>query len=397
MGSNLMLMSGGSKIELLPFLQGGSGRYMYWLVCNGYTVAVPTTQYVAVMDTGADDAIIASIELPAGKNFSSLFYRAVDQCVYVCAIGWYAKIDADPASGTFNTVIANATYNFSSAGGPSSNYLPFPLDFISTGGSQAEVPGVTGKIPEFVTSDGLASAVAIRMGGHSNWPAVIYYHHSQLIAANNHLFKVVKSPSVNFPNVDYTIYPHTGGGLHNDLNPTGNPIRFGNFIVFSTGSQAYLMSLESSLSQILGSFQTLGAVNRTIQEYCPNAPNKLFFTAQITENIISVLSWAEGTYQLTDLGDINRAAYKDTNESGAAALIYNPYSGRLYCMANNNSNLTGVSKVHVYDPTEAVLNDMYVRTVTVGEFKSDARVSVQSFNTVCMNRTRIYEYNDVFI
>lgn len=384
----------------LPFLFGGSGRYMYWLVCNNYITASPTTQSVAVMDTGADDAIITTITLTAGKNFSSLFYRAVDQTVYVLGVGWIDIIDANPDSGTFNTILSSNSFSMGAVTAPVSMYLPWPLDFLTTGGSQSSI--VNGSsLPRWYSTDyNTYSALWPRFSGHSNWPNSVYYHESQLIWTNNHLVRVNFDSSNNYTFYPYSFEMHSGGGAFNDLNgQIGPPIRFGNFQILSTSGNAYLVPIENVSNPIITEpFPTIGAANRPIQEYCPNAPGKLFFTAGISNNIISVINFTPGTFAITDGGDIDRTSYKDTNENGACALIYNPYSGRLYCQANNNANVSGVSLVHVYDPTQALLSNMYVRTVTVGEFKSDLRASVSTYwNTVCMNRTRIYEYKDVTI
>jgi hypothetical protein len=388
-------LSGAVNPDPLPFNFGGDGRYMYFLVCNGYTTASPTTQTVKVLDTDTD-TVVETITLAANKDFASIFYRAVDQTVRVIGNNWVDIIDADPASVDFNTVITSEAWTLGAVTRTTGMYLPYPFDWLTSGGSQTKLnDGATP--PAFTTRNGVFTDAQIRFGGHSNYPNTVYYHQSNLILTNRNYFKVLNAVSVNTPAFPYSFHGHTGGGVHNDLNAGyAYPIRFGNFHILATSGNVYLMSLETPISQILTQpFPTIAAVNRPIQEYCPNAPNRLFFTSQTTNNFLSVIQFS-GT-GITDLGDIDRAGYKDTNESGASDLFYNPYSGKLYCPSNNNLNLSGVSLVHIYDPTESSLGDMYQGSVSIGEFKSESRAAALGINTVCMNRTRIFEYQDVTI
>lgn len=389
-------------MEPLPFLTGGSGRYMYWLVANNYTTGSPTAQSVAVMDVATNDTIVATISLTSSKNFSSLFYRAVDKTVHVVGNNWVDVIDANEASGTLNTKIASRAWALGSASYILGSYLPEPFDFFSSGGTHAKILGGR-NFPLFKSADGRFDLSAepsnpIRLGGHSNTSNIIYYQISQVLQANKIQIKVYNAKSKVMPNVDYSFAADGQAGWYNDLQAINFPvIRFGNFIVVSTGSQAYVMHQDSIGSPLLFPFLTLGVSNRTYHTYCPNAPYKLFFTGQMTDNKITVVGIDVGGKQLIDLGDIDRAAYKDTNESGANVMLYNPHSGRLYVQGNNNLNVTGVTKVHVYDPTRTNLEDMYVRSVVVGEMKSDSRVSVTAQNTCCMNRTQIFEYPNILI
>jgi hypothetical protein len=385
-------LSGAVNPEPLPFNYGGDGRYMYFLVCNLYTIASPTTQSVKVLDTDTD-TVVETITLTANKDFASIFYRAVDQTVHVVGTNWVDVIDADPSSDDFNTIIDSRTWTLSGLTAATGTYLPYPFDIFTSGGASVQISGGE-TVPKFLTSDGDIEA-NIRLGGHSNSINVHYYHLSNIISANRTLIKVINARSKNC-NKDYSFAAHIGGGWTGDLQGFVAPvIMFGNFMVASTGGNIYLLSNENITSSIIGAFGSAATANRSFQEYCPNAPDKLFFTSQITNNFISVFEF--GDKELVDLGDIDRASYKDTNESGANALIYNPYSGKLYCQANANTNTSGVTLVHIYDPTEAVLGDMYQGSVTIGEFKSDARSGAQGLNTVCMNRTRIFEYQDITI
>lgn len=383
-------------IEPLPFNYGGNGRYIYVLNSNNYTTASPTTQYVKVMDTGASDAVIATITLTASKRFASIHYRSVDQCVYVLGLNWYDKIDADPASGTFNTILTSSAITNGSMAYIIGSYLPYPFDFFTSGGTHMAVPGGA-EFPLYnSTHSGYdfsgETSNAIRLGGHSNASNIIYYHISQVIQSNKIQIKVTNQQSTTMPNVTYSFQADPQSGWYNDLQAQNFPvIRFRDFIPVSTDGVAYALMTDAIGSPLIFPFFNMTVSNRTYHTYCPNAHDKLFFTSQITDNKIQVVEIDSVNKRYNSLGTIDRAAYKDTNESGANQMLYSPYSGRLYVMANNNSNLTGVSLIHIYDPTQSVAS-MYVRSISVGELKSEYRVSVFAQNTMCMNRTPIYEY-----
>lgn len=392
--SNLMLMSGGEIMSSLPFMEGGNKRYIYKLCPNGYTAAVPTTQYVAIIDT-ADDSV-TYITLAGSKNFSSIFYRAVDETVHVVGNGWVDVIDVNPASGTFHTITASRAWSTSSASYIAGSYLPYPFDFWSTGGAHAAILG-GGIVPNFRSSDGRYEA-PVRLCGHSNTQNMIYYHLSQVLSINKSPIKVLNTPSENNPNVTYSFMADPQTGIYNDLQAVNFPVyRFGNFLVVSTNTQVYVLHKESLTSHLLCAFITIAPANRSFQCYCPNAPLKLFFADQITVNQLSVVEFDYANKRLNDLGDLDRAAYKDTNESGCDGMIYSPYSGKLYVFSGNNLNVASCKKVHIYDPTLAV-GSMYQSSLTLNyEFKSENRASVSALNTQCQNGTPIWEYPDVLI
>ncbi len=377
----------------MPFYYGGTGRYMYILIVNGYTTAVPTQQYVSIIDTDASDAVIDTINLSLSKNFSSIFYRAVDSTVHVVGTNWETVIDAGEGRGTLHTKLASRAWSMASASGQIGSYLPYPLDFFSSGGSQAKLPGASSDVPIYTSPDGRYTGNNIRMGGHSNTPNMIYYHVSQTIAVNRSNIHVTNTPSPLMANVSYSMEADPQFGYYGDLQTIVAPVyRFMNFYVVSTGNTVYLLNDKINSNILWTMTPAMGATDRTYQAYCPNARDKLFFTSQTTQNIISVVELDSINKRLNNLGDINRAAYKDTNEAGCGGLMYNPRSGRLYALGHNNINTTGVSKLHVYDPTQSSLASMYVRTVTVGELMGESRASITALNQMCMNRTPIYEY-----
>lgn len=374
-----------------PFLWGGSGRYLYVLNC--------ADQDVSVIDCDSDTEI-TQIALTAGKDFASCHYRAIDQTVIVCGLNWIAKIDANPASGTFNTVILDQAHSYNSASYIVGTYLPYPFDFFSSGGTQCEVPGGNKPYAFMSPNSRFSNANFFRVGGHSNTFNMVYYHHSGVLMSNKIQFKL-KDRMLNknkalFSAQRWFLEAEPDFGWYQDLQSINFPaIKFGNFYIVVTDANVYLM-WDSAYSIILNTLSTIGVgANRSHSEWCPNA-QKLFIAPKITSNVMSVVTIDYANRALVDAGDITRTAYKATNEAGCD-LMFNPYNGKLYVRAHNNSLTTGVNLVHVYDPMESVLADMYQGSITVGEMQSATRASTNAQNTWCFNRTRCYEYPNVRI
>lgn len=376
--------------EEIPFLQGGDGRYL-WALCT-------RAQTLNVWDLSSYTRTV--VTLAVGKDFSSGFYRAVDQTVRCVGNGWVDVVDINPNSGTFLTVIKSEAWTTGSAGYIIGSYLPFPLDFWTTGGSQAALnDGLP--TPKFITKDGRYTN-AIRIGGHSNTINIIYYHHSKVINVNKSNYKINRAArhpkqSLNVMDTDYVFELDSNGLPYNDLQSSNYPVtRFGNFYIAMTDTNAYLMSIEGPHSHILHTLSTLGVgANRTMSLWCPNA-KKMIACPGITSNIFSVVSIDKANKVLVDDGDVNRAAYKATNEAGCGGLVYSPYTGNFYLAAHANVATTGLDKIHEYNPNNAV-GSMYVQSLTSDELDSSNRSSISALNIMGLNMTPVWEYPEEFI
>lgn len=373
------------KVWNYPVNLGGDYRYAYVLNAGDQTVSV--------IDCSTD-TVVATITLTSGKDFVSLFYRPLNRHVYVLGYNSYIEeIDADSGSATFNTIVASYSFGFSSVSPIIASYLPPPFDIITVGGTSKTLEGNDVKIWKHIKSDGrFPSTAHFRMGGHSNTPNIVYYHRSGVIQANKQIYRVTGNN--NYRNtLPYYIERHPTSLPYNDLQAINTPvILFSNFCFVATGNNIYALDTTNAGSGLM-IYDTgnLTASSRTIQEYCPNTPGKIYFASQITDNTIDIFTIDYNNMALSLEETIDRSAYKATNESGANFLGYNPYNGRLYAQANNNSNVTGVNKIHVYDPTAAV-GSRYVKSITVGEMKSSSRASTYALNTMCFNGLRLYEY-----
>lgn len=378
----------------IPWIWGGDGRYMYNLNAQDQTVSV--------ID-GSTDTVISTITLTAGKDFASIFYRSLYHEVHVAGLNWVAIIDGDPDSGTFNTIIFSGAAPNYNLGYVSGAYLPFPIDNLLIGGSTVDIVGPhPNNNQSIVTSDRRYS------GGAGHGHSLIqnqYLTPSGYLYSFDFVFKLKRRNSnglipttfFNGSSTQYYLERALNKAPYHDLLGQNFPvIQFGNFCWVVSGTNLYMLAQESAQSNIFifkNSFLT--SFQRAFQEYCPNSPNRLFWTDQngVTKIFVCLMSY--DNKDMTLEGTIDRAAYKDTNEQGANVMMYNPYNGRMYVQANNNNQQnTGVGLVHVYDPTQAVAS-MYIKSIAVGQMKSASRVSVTGLNTFCMNRTRLYEYPNI--
>lgn len=374
----------------IPINVGGSGRYMYNLNCGDQTVSV--------ID-GATDTVISTITLTSSKAFASLFYRSLDQSVWVLGLNYFDRIDANEASGTFNTIVESGATIIDIAGGAS--YLTWPLDVITSLSLNFRwvpvkyINNSTEAQKDYLWSFN-SSIVGQVTGGHHFGLNSRLHPKSKLIeltrnqAINTRFGKVLdRSKNINV-NSPYTL---TGVYHPSDLDDSAAAsYAFGNFRLCTTSGAVYLIYTAYSYSAIVFLPAVGFGAGVYFQEYCPNA-GRVFWASKVTYVRTSSFNIGKGTY--TSVGINDRAAYKATNEDATEDMMYNPYNGKLYVQGKRHSTLTtGVNKVHVYDPT-AVLASMYLSSITVGEMASTLRHGNYSLNAFCMNRTRYWEAPEV--
>lgn len=385
----------------IPIDIGGTGRYIY--VLNSLD------QTVSILDTDASDAVIATLTLTASKNFCFLFYRSVDHAVYVLGTSYYNKIDADDNSGTLNTIVASGTCSETSPG--NSSYVTWPFDILANG---AGGPSGTDRWYPFfnLIADNTYNrnyynyyernkSLGQLTFGHSPGRNVRLHPRSKLLenSYNNGPISIRFARMLHWSKDVQTDGPFT---LVENYAPADLSITmvasyvFGNFIMCNTNGAVYLQSTKYNLSPLLPTGNISGGISGGLNflEYAANA-GKVFWGWKnaLGSPRMTVHTVGPGTY--TTIGTIDRTAYKDTNETCTQDIMYNPHSGRIYVQGMGSSSTTGVAKIHVYDPTQAVLASMYLRSITVGEQMSTLRVGNTSLNSMCMNRTRYWEAPDV--
>lgn len=387
--------SANQPVSNIPIVLGGDGRYMYWL-CAG-------DQTVAVLD--CSNHTVSTIALTAGKTFSMLFLVAQDRVVYVLGISYFNKIDIDPASGSFHTVVASGATLI--ADPKNFSYVPFPFHSLAGIGSPMFIPvehlNDTNYFLKWFSKDGRYSGdpISSLTNGAGIAPFnVRLYPKSKLISyegiALMDFYKIYPSHRNVKTTTLFTLrgVDNISSDLYLDTIAT---YVFGNFLVGGTSGALYILSKDYCYTPIwyFPAGSTMGGSSKLFFEYAPNS-KKLFVASKVATNLkIDVYDLPFNSIP-TLAGTIDRTAYKATNESATGDMIYNPYNGLLYVMAQSNSSTTGVNLVHRYDPTQAVAS-MYIGSTTIGEFINASRQSNHSLNAAVMNRTRFWEDNSVII
>lgn len=373
----------------IPINVGGSGRYMYNLNCGDQTVSV--------ID-GASDTVISTITLTPSKAFASLFYRSLDQSVWVIGLNYFDRIDANETSGTFNTIVESGATLIDNAG--STSYLTWPLDVFTCQGTTYRW------IPVKYINNGPEALKDQLVITSFNRGQVTHGHHwglntrlhpkSKLLessknqAISTRFMKILdrsKNVSVN------SQYTFVNRNHPSDLDDSSvASYAFGNFRLCTTNGAVYIISTEYDFPPIVFPAVIGLASSLYFLEYTPNA-GRVFWGTKTIFPRISCFSIGKGTY--SSVGILDRAAYKATNEDATDDIMYNPYNGKLYVQGKRHSTLTtGVNKLHVYDPT-AALASMYLSSITVGEMASTLRHGNYACNSLAMNRTRYWEAPEV--
>lgn len=367
----------------LPWNFGDDGRYLYVLNAGAQTVSV--------IDCSSD-TVVTTITLASGKDFGSVHYRPNTKQLICMSNTWMDIIDADTESATFNTVISSVSFATGVTASIAS-YLPFPFDYLSSGGSSVEIPdSLSGKVGVTPTRDGRYSAY-YRLGGHSNTYNTHFHHLSNEVSCNRIQYRVTRNNRMS--SVNYGFNVTTRSNWYNDLNGLDFPVtKFGNFFIAITAPSAYMIETDNCISSILFFLNTLGHTFYGYGVFCPNAPNRYFVAYNSGSNLISVIQLDYTNKALVDLGDVLKTGL-GTAENGTRCMLHNPYNGKLYAQGNSSLNVTGVDKVHVLDPTAASIANLQVGTITVGEMKSASTAARYAQNTMTLNRLQCWEYPQI--
>lgn len=375
---------------MINFAHGVDGadsfRYIYVLNYTGQTVSV--------IDQ-ASNTVIATITLTAAKALRSIFYRSVSKSVYVLTTNWFDRIDADPASGSFNTVVGSGALTSNSA---MSQYTYFPyIDAIGVFAQTA--PGllffdsshnILGANTVTATSQFRPVFPNLKVGRHFNAGAI-----EQPLPLVSSQVRFTKNGYVIAPQPQaYSLFKidSIGGNKYElkDITPrssflnVGYPAMIGDLITAQQTTAMYILDLE--YKSILYGF-SISPSDRVSHKFCQR-DQKIFCYQRINTNInLSVIDWKTKT----DLGDISRAAYKATDENCTRQGLYSPYNGFFYVLGGNTAGAGTVDKVHYYDPSQ-VLASMYQASITVG---NSATAPVDYYeNAMCFNGIERFGHND---
>lgn len=375
----------------LPKNVGGSCQYLYCL--NG------VSQTVSVIDC-ATDTVTATITLTAAKTFSALFYRPVDMSVYVLGVSYFDRIDADPASGTFNTIVQSGATQIAS---PTKHcYIAWPIDALAGAGA-----------PRWVRVQDLnASAESLKYqwvssdGQYANLP--IFGHGTSDNARLHPLSALIEVTSTGgtIGPMFYKVYANTikqdgvfdGNfrlervGIPTDLGQTMKATyKFRNFNVLITNNSIYAVHSQYELSNLLYTVSTgLGSNSLYFLEYDP--VNKIlmvgFGTSVSGGSNIKAIN--VGNKIFTDAGTMTRTVA--TNENCTGDILFNPYNNKVYVQGKSHGgNPVGVDKIHVFDLASSLVSS---GSITVGNMGAPERSGNYALNALCMNGQRYWESND---
>lgn len=368
-----------------PIGVDGADSFRYLWVLNY------TDQTVSCIDQSSN-TVIATITLTAAKALRSIFYRPVSKSVYVVTTNWFDRIDADPSSGTFNTVVGSGALT-SNANMPSCSYIPF-LDTIGY------VSLLNAGMLEFDSSHNI-------LGANTTNANVLFRKNFPYVKIGRNYSVEPPMPGaispMHFTDNGYMLsHGQNVSDIYKMDELGGNKYTFKDFSIregvarlgyaniigdYTTGHRStafYIIDLETKA--VVFSFG-VSASDRVSHKYCAK-DQKIFCYQRINTNVIlSVIDWKTKT----DLGDIDRTSYKATNEGCTRMGLYSPYNGFFYVLGGNTAGSGTVDKVHYYDPSQ-VLASMYQASITVG---NSATAPVDYLETaMCMNGIERYGFTD---
>lgn len=371
---------------------GGDYRYG-WVVC-------PKDQTVVIWDC-LDDSVVTTVTLTSSKDFSWGFYRPVNKSLYVMGNLFHDRIDLDPANigTTFGTVVESTTNLIYSYVG---NYIPYPFDAICAG--RATTYDVT-LLPVSQMSNSnyfnahyysadrrhIASEYQADRFGHQKQTDARYHPLNNLLEVDNKFLKIVRTNKYFHDNRQFKFV--VANDYEFSLAANAMQYLFKNFLIAMTATSLYLIdrTITSPVYKTLS--VSLGSTDKKIIEYCSHS-RKIFIAAKLSTPSMKVFSLSNGT--LVDEGTISRSAYIATNENATEDIAYNPIYKKLYAQGKNQSSSpdTGIDKIHVYDPSEALVDDMYQGSITVGQMGGAQRGANYAINCMGFNGNRYWETND---
>lgn len=342
-----------------------------------------TDQTVSVIDHSSN-TVIATITLTAGKSMRNILYRPINRSVYVIANAWFDRIDADPASGTFNTVVQSAAFTTNTNAG-FVKYSPV-FDCLMNSNQTFE----------------FASSGAIDLAPAGSYPRLSMFPD---ILTNNNRNRVLQQmmDTIGFyavewmPRANIIFMPHLNGGNQcaaikyalkegslRMMPVSHRTIAMGIGIANRVGNFFYNTDIDST-SQLYS--WSINQTDRIASKFLPIV-NKIVTYQRISSNTsLTIIDWATKTV----VGNIIRTAYQDTGENMTKQVSYCPYNGFFYVEGHNHASGGTVAKIHYYNPALA-LASMYLGTINVGNGGTHPDPYFE--NSMCMNGCEIWEFDD---
>lgn len=360
-------------------------------------------QTVSIWDCSTD-TVTNTVTLTSSKAFASAFYRSIDKSIYVLGANYFDRIDLDPDSGTFATVVESGT---SYAAQPHlQSYLPYPIDGF--------IPGRVQSITDFLylpvrfLSDYLGYSNRRHRAKNGRWNSLPpRFAHQNILSARYHpLNSMIEMEGAFFDVLinqneyasDYK-YNFKANEVRNGttVGYGGNQLGqsdvcnylFKNFMLLSTSVNTYVVQRrQTSYLHTPTMTHGCGSSGRFFYEYDPNCRRVMMQGKLATQGSVFEL----GNGVVTDLGDLSRAAYKATNEDGTDDMAFNPVHKKVYVQGRKHGSTgdAGIDKIHVYDLSQS-LGSMYLGSITVGGNGGSVRGAAYALNTIGFNGNRYWE------
>lgn len=383
----------------IPIDPGGNYRYGYRLNATDQTVSV-----IDFGDANGYGAVITTITLSSSKSFKSLFYRSLDRSVWVIGNNYYDRIDADPLSGTFNTIVQSGA-TVLGVHPENVSYITWPFDIVTcAAGSFRWLPmdlinesSNSQKLWNWRSRDGGVKGLITL--GHDPGRNSILHPRSRIVESSHdsgitiRFAKVLdRSKKLDF-NSQYILSPiYHASDLSQSLVAS---YMFGNFTLTNTGGAIFLQHNDYSYSPLPSSIDGIGTnINSNGPYFCEYDPvaKRIIWGSKYSVPTGYITAVQDIGYRtVTNVGALNRTAYKASGEDVTDDIIYCPYNGLTYVNGGSYSGATTANKVHVYD-LRLSLGSMYINSISVG-LAGDTHVTLNHF---CMNGTRYREAPNVF-
>lgn len=392
---------------------------------GGYSITVTGLNTFTYSNTGTDSTgsgtmllnwwttnpVISTITLTAAKNFCAIFYRAVDDSVYVFGDSYFDRIDADPNSGTFNTLVESGSAS-ATTDALNLTYVPWPLDILTNSSS-------TYRFHRFINKDNTSAATsdynmfARNPGGYNisnnnslgqatfghtiGWArlapraGIMFFRSEQ-----SYKYRILISKKGLHTNGQYTFVQEPWQMDLDRVGLVGSGYIFDNSVLPSSSGSVY-RQLRGMDTSPIGTIVTNGGVSPNYAEYCPingrTNPTGSYVYAGRSGTSMAVFTVGANVY--TDLGDIDKSGHRAGSENATDSIIHNHRNNKLFVRGYSTLTLPGVvNLIHIYDLTQSLAN-MYLGSVPVGNLISTKTVRAMSMSNMTFNQTKYYEANGV--
>lgn len=315
---------------------GGDSRYGYNINFRDQTVSCWDTS------TGL---VVATIVLPVGRSYRTGVYCELDQCGYVFGVSHYAKIDCNPASGTFNTVLTSGatgtgTYVASVYDGITDAF------YIMSSGRLFKTVRAT-MVSTDVTSTYFIGADYLSGGPI---PKMSFIKSMRCITLTDTNPGVAVLANIDDQFTIQRVISSGGGGLIKE---------FGGKLYWCEFDFMRVLRMSTPVMKPLNSVASTGARLGGVC-FVPSL-NRAYFSRHNFANI-GVLNMATN-FNLGTIGYSGSAVW------GSPEIQYSPYSGYIYAREGSQANVNGITTIHIFNPASGAIGAR-IGGITVGNLES---------------------------